>query len=186
MKLLGQIFIGLFLTTNCWGQKTTDIGNISKSVISFYQWYIWTTKDLRYPTLVRGTEGKNGMTKLETTDYFKQLDSLGVIGDDFIESEKKRFKPCADFLKTMSWTTFATGDNFPAEDECGFLYYYYWTGGHEPYDGVEVVDVKINGKSATVEANIFFGDNKTTGRRPIVYMNKEKGKWIISKIDKGW
>ena len=185
MKLLGKIFIGLVVTTSCWGQKGSDNDNIKKSVITFYQWYIGTTKDSRYSRYVHGAEGENGKTKLETTDYFKRLDSLGVIGEDFIRSEKERFKPCDSLLRTVPWTTFSTADAYEYDSKCYWLYYYYWTNGQEPHDGVEVLNVSINKNKATAIASLYFGDNKSNGDQSKVYLTKTKGKWVITKIEKG-
>lgn len=184
MKSLEQILIGLTVTVNCFSQKISDREKISNSVTSFYQWYIGTTKDLRYSTYVRGVEGENGMTKLETSDYFKRLDSLGTIGKEFIKSERQRFKPCEDFLRKMPWAEFSAPDNFPAEDKCGFIYSYYWTGGHEPYDGVEIRAVKTDKNSAIADTYIYFGD-KTLGRTSVVHLIKRENKWVITEIERG-
>ena len=121
MKLL-IILLGLTFTFDSYGQRTSDEKEISKAVTSFYNWYIGTTKNKKYSEYVKGVKDENGNTKLETKEYFKRLDSLGVIGQEFIDSEKKRMQPCADFLKTISWTEFSTADDFPYEDKCDFFY----------------------------------------------------------------
>jgi hypothetical protein len=185
MKLFGQIFIGLVVTTSCWGQESPDNDNIKKSVTTFYQWYIGTTKDSRYSRYVHGAEGENGKTKLETTDYFKRLDSLGVVGEEFIKSEKERFKPCDSLLRTVPWSTFSTADAYEHDSKCYWLYYYYWTNGQEPHDGVEVLDVSMNKNKATAIASLYFGDNKSSGDQSKVYLTKTKGEWVITKIEKG-
>lgn len=185
MKLPVQIFLGLILTTSCWGQKPSDEDSIKTSVTTFYQWYIGTTKDFRYSQYVHGTEGVNGKTRLETIDYFRSLDSLGVIGAEFIQSEKARFEPCDSLLRTVSWTTFSTADAYAFDSKCYWLYYYYWTNGQEPHDGVEALDVLVAQNNATAIANLYFGDNKSRGDKVKVYLTKTKGKWVITKIQKG-
>lgn len=182
MKLL-IIFLGLLLTFNSYGQRPTDEKEISQAVTSFYTWYIGTTNNKKYSQYVKGVKDEKGNTKLETSEYFKRLDSLGVIGQEFIESEKKRMQPCADFLKTIPWTEFSTADDFPYEDKCNFFYYYYWTYGQEPRDNVEVLKVIIEKKNATAEANIYFGNTKSNGDIVIVRLKKQKGKWWITEID---
>ncbi|MCA6369636.1 MAG: hypothetical protein IM631_18200 [Cytophagales bacterium] len=182
MKLL-IILLGLTLTFDCYGQRTSDEKEISKAVTSFYVWYIGTTKNRKYSQYVKGVKDEQGKTKLETTEYFKRLDSLGVIGQEFIDSEKKRMQPCSDFLKTVPWTEFSTADDFPYEDQCDFLYYYYWTYGQEPHDNVEVLKVTIEKQKATAETNIYFGDTKSNGDKVIVRLTKQKGKWWITKIE---
>lgn len=184
MKLSGQIFLGLILTTSCWGQKTSDAENIKNSVTTFYQWYIGTTKDSRYSSYVHGAPGERGKTKLETIDYFKRLDSLGVIGQDFVKSEKERFRPCDSLLNTVPWSAFSTADAYEYDSKCYWLYYYYWTYGQEPHDGVEVLDIIVNKNLATATANLYFGDNKSSGDKVNVYLTKTKGKWLIIKMEK--
>jgi hypothetical protein len=183
MRLL-IILLGLTFTFDSYGQRTSDETEISKAVTSFYVWYIGTTKNKKYSQYVKGVKDEKGNTKLETTEYFRQLDSLGVIGQEFIDSEKKRMQPCSDFLKTVPWTEFSTKDDFPYEDKCDFFYYYYWTYGQEPHDNVEVLKVSIDNKSAIAETNIYFGDTKSNGDIVIVRLTKRKGKWIITKIEK--
>jgi hypothetical protein len=185
MKLSGQIFLGLILTTSCWGQKTSEEESIKTSVTTFFQWYIGTTKDSRYSKYVHGAEGENGKTRLETTDYFRSLDSLGVIGVEFIRSEKERFEPCDSLLRTVPWTTFSTADAYEYDSKCYWLYYYYWTNGQEPHDGVEALDVLVNKNRATAIANLYFGDNKSSGDKVKVHLTKTKGKWVITKMEKG-
>lgn len=184
MKLTGQIFLGLIFTTSCWGQKTFDEEGIRKSVTTFFQWYIGTTKDSRYSLYVHGAPGEQGKTKLETTEYFKRLDSLGVIGGEFIKSEKDRFRPCDSLLNTVPWTTFSTADAYEYDSKCYWLYYYYWTSAQEPHDGVEVLDIRVNKYLATAIANIYYGDDKSTGDKVKVFLSKTKGKWLISKMEK--
>lgn len=185
MKLLGQIFIGLLFTTSCYGQKKSEIDNIKKSVTVFYEWYIGTTKDYRYSTYVTGAEGENGKTKLTTIEYFKRLDSLGVIGQEFIKSEKERFKPCDSLLRTVPWTAFSTADADEYDSKCYWLYYYYWTNGQEPHDGVEVEKVTIDRNKAFAETNLYFSDNKSNGDKVTVWLSRINDKWMITKIVKG-
>ena len=174
MKLLGQIFIGLVVATSCYGQRSSDQDDIKKSVTTFYQWYIGTTKDARYSKYVHGTEGRNGKTRLETTDYFRSLDSLGVIGEEFIRSEKERFEPCDSLLRTVPWTAFSTADAYEYDSKCYWLYYYYWTYGQEPHDGVEALDVVVTKNKATAIANLYFGDNKSSGDKSKIHLTKTK------------
>lgn len=182
MRLL-IILLGLAFTFDSYGQRSSDEKEISNAVTSFYTWYIGTTKNKKYSEYVKGIKDEKGNTKLETTEYFKRLDSLGVIGQEFIDSEKKRMQPCADFLKTIPWTEFSTADDFPYEDKCDFFYYYYWTYGQEPHDNVEVLKVTIEKTNATAETNIYFGDTKSNGDKVIVRLTKQKGKWRITKIE---
>jgi len=184
MKLLGQIFIGLVITTSCLGQKSSDQDAIKKSVTIFYQWYIGTTKDSRYSKYVHGTMGENGKTRLKTSDYFRALDSLGVIGEEFIRSEKERFEPCDSLLRTVPWTTFSTADAYEYDSKCYWLYYYYWTNGQEPHDGVEVRKVTIDRNKAFAETSIYFGDNKSNGDKVLVWLSRINNKWMITKIDR--
>lgn len=185
MKLSGQILLGLIFTTSCWGQKTSDEESIKASVTTFYQWYIGITKDSRYSEYVRGTEGENGKTRLETIDYFRSLNSLGVLGEEFILGEKERFKPCDSLLRTVPWTAFSTADAYAYDSKCYWLYYYYWTNGQEPHDGVEALDIKVKKNKATAIANLYFGDNKSGEDKVKVYLTKTKGKWLITKMEKG-
>ncbi len=182
MKLFLQIFFGLALATNCLGQINPEEEKVKKSVISFYNWYIGMTKSHKYAEYVKGVNDGNGKTKLETKEYFKRLDSLGVIGQEFIESEKLRFKPCSDFLKTVPWTEFSTADNFPYEDKCDFFYYYFWTYGQEPHDGVEVKKVAIDRNKAFTEVKIYFGNNKSNGDKVLVWLSRINNTWMITKI----
>jgi hypothetical protein len=184
MKLLGQIFLGLILTTSCWGQKAADTELVKSSVTTFFEWYIGTTKDSRYSRYVHGTPGDNGQTKLETTEYFKRLDSLGVIGDDFIKSEMERFRPCDSLLRTVPWTTFSTADAYEYDSKCYWLYYYYWTSAQEPHDGVEVLNIRVDKNFATAIASIYYGDDKSHGNKVKVNLTKTKGKWLITKMEK--
>ncbi len=183
MRLL-IILLGLTFTFDSFGQRTSDEKEISKAVTSFYVWYIGTTKSKKYSEYVKGVKDENGNTKLETKEYFERLDSLGVIGQEFIDSEKKRLQPCADFLKTIPWTEFSTADDFPYEDKCDFFYYYYWTYGQEPHDNVEVVKVTIDKNYATAETNIYFGDTKSNGDKLLVHLTKTGKNWKISKIER--
>ncbi len=182
MRLL-TLLLGLTFTFDTYGQGTSDEKQISKAVTSFYVWYIGTTKTKKYSEYVKGVKDEKGNTKLETTEYFKRLDSLGVGGQEFIDNEKKRMQPCADFLKTIPWTKFSTADDFPYEDKCNFFYYYYWTYGQEPHDNVEVLKVTIDKKNATAVTNIYLGDTKSNGDKVVVRLTKQKGKWMITKID---
>jgi hypothetical protein len=183
MKSFGPILLGLTIVFDSCGQVTSDQKEVSQAVTSFYTWYIGTTKDKRYSEYIKGVKGDNGNTKLETKEYFQKLDSLEVIGQEFIDSEKIRMQPCADFLKTIPWTEFSTADDFPYEDKCDFFYYYYWTYGQEPHDNVEVLKVTIDKKTAIAKTNIYFGDTKSNGDKVIVRLTKTKGKWMISKIE---
>jgi len=182
MKLL-TILLGLTFTFDSYGQRTSDEQEISKAVTSFYVWYIGTTKNKKYSEYVKGVKDDQGNTKLETKEYFKRLDSLGVIGQEFIDSEIKRFQPCVDLLKTIPWTEFSTADDFPYEDKCDFFYYYYWTYGQEPHDGVEVKKVTIDRNKAFAETNIYFGDNKSNGDKVLVWLSRINNKWVITRIE---
>ncbi len=182
MKLL-IILLSLTFTIDVNAQRSADEKEISKAVTSFYFWYIGTTKNKKYSEYVKGVKDENGNTKLETKEYFKRLDSLGVIGQEFIDSEKKRMQPCAEILQTITWTEFSIADDFPYEDKCGFFYYYYWTYGQEPHNNVEVLNVNIDKKDAIAETNLYFGNTKSTGNKVIVRLAKQKEKWMITKIE---
>lgn len=184
MKLSVHILLGLLLAISCHGQQPTDTDVIKKAVTTFYNWYIATTKDHRYSAYVSGAEGKNGKTRLETAEYFKRLDSLGVLGREFIESEKERFRPCDSLLQTVAWSDFLSADAYAYDDKCYWLYYYYWTYGQESHDGVEVTDVSVTKNTAMATANIYFGTNTSSGDKVDVYLTSNHGKWLITKIEK--
>ena len=182
MKVLFQLFFVLQLITVCWGQKISDQEKAKASVLSFYNWYIGITNNHSYSEYVKGVEDKNGITRLETKEYFKRLDSLGVIGQEFIDSEKIRMKPCADLLATIPWTEFSAAEDFPYSDKCGFFYNYYWTGGQEPRGGVQVFKGGVYDDKATVEAHLYYGNDKANGSTVIVHLREKKGKWMIVRI----
>lgn len=183
IKFLIPFFIGFAVITNCCGQKDLDQENIKKSVLTFFEWYIGTTKDSRYSSYVHGIEGENGKTRLEITAYFRSLDSLQIIGNEFIQSELERFRPCDSLLRTVPWTTFSA-DAYEYDSKCYWLYYYYWTNGQEPHDEAEILDVSVNKKVATATANLYFGDDKSRGDKIKVYLTKTRGRWLITKLEK--
>jgi hypothetical protein len=181
VRMITTIVTLMWISTSAYAQSPGDSTEVKRSVTKFYTWYIATTKDSRYSKNVTAGPADDGKTTLETSAYFKSLDSLGVIHEDFIKSEKERFKSCDDHLKTIPWTTFSTADNFPAEDQCAFLYYYYWTGGHEPRDGVEVLSVTIDKKKATALIRL-----PPAGRDVTVQLKRSRGVWKINQILKAW
>lgn len=185
MSFYKQIAFGLFLTLSCSGQqKVTDEESIRRSVETFFTWYIRTTRDSRYSAYVQGAPGEGGNTKLETTEYFKRLDSLGIVGEDFIRSEKERFRPCDSLLRTVPWTTFSKADAYEYDSKCDWLYYYYWTSSQEPHDGVEVLDINVDKDSATAIANIYYGSERASGDKVRVFLTETKGRWLITRMEK--
>lgn len=182
MKKRLQFILCLIITTSCVGQKP-DREAIENSVLKFYTWYIGTTKDLRYSKYVHPTIGENEMAKLDTKLYFQKIDSLGVMDKEFIQSEKERFRPCDEFLRTVKWLDYLNSDELQYEEKCSFLNYYYWTWGQEPHDGVEVLKVKINKDKAVALTSIFFEGNKQNGGKTNVHLIKRGDKWLIRRID---
>jgi len=184
MRTFGIILLGLTIAFDSLGQATSDQREVSQAVTSFYTWYMGTTKDKRYSEYVKGAKDENGNTKLETTEYFKKLDSLGVVHEEFIKREKLRFKPCDSLLNTVPWTIFSTADAYEYESKCEWLYYYYWTSAQEPHDGVEVLNINVDKNLANAIANVYYGNNKSNGDKVKVYLTKTSGKWLITKMEK--
>ena len=184
MKFLGLFLLGLTIAFDSCGQVTSNQKAVSQSVTSFYTWYISTTKNKRYSEYVKAVRGDNGNTKLETREYFKILDSLGIIGQEFIDTEKRRFQPCEDVLKAIPWAEFSKMDDFPFEDQCGFLYRYYWTSGQEPHDGVDVQKITIDRNKALAETSIYFAKNEPNADKVLVWLSRINHKWMITKIDR--
>ena len=186
------LFIGFSSNLRASDNNNADSIKVAQIVNSFYDWYLTSIKEKKYSDFKpKFTESKNGMT---TLDYTKYLDNLKMLGfsDSLINKERQSYSDCIENLGKVKFsdfqrTTFTDLDEYE-QANCDYGNYYRWTGGHEPIDGIRIIDVKfISTDKACVTIDYFefnSDENKKYywGKNGLTLI-KIDSDWFIDKID---
>ena len=161
---------------------------ISKTATSFHDWYIDLSnrENNTVPTSAEVVKNENGKCKLDNEPYFSELRKLGTISEKFINNEIARTKECADYLTTIRWKEYQKSEAYEYSDNCPQFYYMYWTNSQDVYSGVIVDDIERKDSKWIVKL-AFYNDSDTRyfdrTNQPVVTVENEAGKWMITKID---
>lgn len=155
---------------------------------SFHKWHIETMnkENNTTPTGAYIVRGENGKCKLENERYLSELRKLGTISEKFIQSEIQRTSNCADFMSTINWEDYQNADAYEFSKYCPEFDFDYWTKSQEIFYGVIVDKIKENGKKWEVTLALTYDDeNKILERinQPVVTVEREGKRWVITKID---
>lgn len=176
--------------------KTTSnndqISEVEKAGLSFYKWYLSAINndDVTIPFEVTIIENEKGMCKLDSEPYFNELKKLGTISEKFIESERQRNSMCEDYVKTVHYKVYESGDAYSFNGFCPQFEYLYWISSQDTYQDVKAIRTHINndGLSAYVDVAFIYSDFGVApviskDRNAKVSLELEQGKWKIVKIE---
>ena len=171
----------------------SDSTKIANSSLAFYNWYLNCLEaDSTYNIVQPIYHWERDIPIVDVAEYLKRLPKLGVVSNNFVQSETERFKICQDSLKNIDIKKVldcgcSVGEFY---DACNFIDYFYWINTQEKYQGCEIKDIKINNKEATCQLLFFYEsenmDEKYYGEQFICIVNLSKydDKWLIDKIEK--
>lgn len=93
---------------------------------------------------------------------------------------------CANNISKVSWAEYKAADAYEYDKYCDFLSYYYWIRSQEPLSGVDVDQIERNGDKWNVSLRFYdeyeYKKSYLDHYHPIVQLEKEEGKWVITKI----
>lgn len=179
----------MFQSFDCYSQnRETDSIEVSRISNNFFDWYISSAKnhksDEYNPVEI---ESKNGMTTLDFSKYFKNLERLSF-SDSLLIKERKSYNECVRKLSQVKYTDYLKLTDLDQFENLNddFTNYYRWTGGQEMFDIYSVRKVKIDNKNAIVIGSLYF-DNTGVEKRDFVreittIFIKQNGKWKIRDI----
>jgi len=166
-------------------QETQIIKRVSTS---FYDWYLKRmnslTDTVAYDYNI--VKGENGKCKMDFEPYFNQLRQLKTISRKFMDKELKRTIGCVKHMETIEWSEYKDADAYAYEDSCPDSGQFYWVQSQEPYDGVEILDMKKNGNVWFTTLRLYQDyDNKREMNNsffPVIKIENENGKWLMTEI----
>ncbi len=163
--------------------KTKDSVNMKNQIEGFYSWYIDMIKNNREnkdfnPSFVRRDDG---MTTLDFKNYKDGLRRY-KFSDEFIERKVNDYKPCVDNLRTVPYDSFVTFELDEHEQlKCDFSNTYEWTGGMEPKDKAELINLKLVDNNIIIGQLTFTSYNKPDGTAKVTF-KKSNNDWRIHNI----
>ncbi len=188
LLLLSIIFIVPFTYGQAAEQDSTEL-KIQEVALSFHQWYINAVNSnsgiLKSDFAV--VKGPKGKCQIDSSVYFAELRSLGTVSEKFLHSEQTRFADCAYHLSTLRWKSFQNADALTYSEYCPSFDYYYWLRSQELYFGALVEKIEKEDKLYKVTLALIFDTedrNIDHLNQPIVTVENENGKWMITEI--GW
>jgi len=179
----------MFQSFDCYSQnRETDSIKVSRIANYFFDWYISSAKNhktVEYNPIE--IESENGMTTLDFSIYFKNLERLSF-SDSLLTKEKNSYNECVRKLskvKHSDYLKITDLDQFENLND-DFTNYYRWTGGQEMFDFYSVKNVKFNNDNAIVNGSLYF-DNSGVEKRDFVRiismkLIKKNVKWSIIEI----
>ena len=156
------------------------IHNVSSK---FYDWFL---NNLTGPKEI----WENKELKIDSKQYFNELQNLNIVSSIFIGSEKKRFEKCSNAAKKISYDrVFDCGCSIAMlVNECDFFNNYYWISSQEVYHGFDVSNIKVKGNKATSNLTFYYeyDSKKHTDQSFSIEMSlsKKGGEWLIDEIYK--
>jgi hypothetical protein len=186
--LLLSIIVVPFTYGQTAEQDSTEL-KIQEVALSFHKWYINAVNSnsaiLNWDfNVVKGPKGK---CQIDSSVYFSELRALGTISEKFLRSEQERFAECADYLSTAKWKTYQKADAYTYSGYCPSFDYYYWLRSQEQFYGVFVEKIEKENALYKVTLALTYdseGGNDERSNQPIVTVENENGKWMITEI--GW
>jgi hypothetical protein len=166
--------------------KPKDSVDIKKQIEGFYSWYIDIIKTRKVekdfnPSFIRC---KDGMTTLDFTNYRDGLRRYKFT-ETYIERKIKDYKECVDNLKKVPFDKFSEYSDLDDFEGimCDFSNRYEWTGGQEPKDKAELINLKLVNSNTIVGQVRFtsYGSQDGTGAR--VTFKKSKKDWKVDNIE---
>jgi hypothetical protein len=164
--------------------KTKDSVDMKTQIEGFYSWYIDLIKSDKLnldfnPGFARQADG------MTTLDFKKYKDGLKKykFTEDFIQRKINDFKNCVDNLKKVPFDKFSQYTDLDDFEklECDFSNRYEWTGGQDPKDKAELINLKtVDSKTIIGQVN-FTSYNKQDGTAMVTF-KKLKKEWRIDKI----
>jgi hypothetical protein len=157
----------MFQSFDCYSQNIeTDSIEVSKIASDFFEWYISSAlnhkTDEYNPVEI---ESENGMTTLDFSNYFKNLERLSF-SDSLILKEKESYSECVLKLSKVKYSDYLKLTDLDQFENLNddFTNYYRWTGGQEMFDFYSVKNVKFNNDNAIVNGSLYF-DNSGVEKR---------------------
>lgn len=188
LLLLSIIFFVPFTYGQAAEQDSTEM-KIQEVALSFHSWYINAVNSnsgiLNWDFAV--VKGPKGKCQIDSAVYFTELRTLGTISEKFLRSEQERFAECANHLSIVKWKSFQKADAYTYSEYCPSFDYYYWLRSQEQFYGafVEKVEKENNLYKVTLALTYDTEDrNIDHSNQPIVTVENENGKWMITEI--GW
>ena len=164
--------------------KPKDSVDIKNQIEGFYSWYIDIIKTRKLekgfnPSFV-GQE--DGMTTLDFKNYRDGLRRYKFT-ENYIERKIKDYKECVDNLKNIPFAKFSqyTGLDEFENIMCDFSNRYEWTGGQEPVDKAELLNLKPSDNNSIVGQVRFTSYGSTYGTAKVTFI-KIKKFWGVDNI----
>ena len=190
-RLLLKIFllVIMFQSFDCYSQnRKTDSIEVSRISKSFFDWYISSAKNNKIdeynPVEIKS---ENGMTTLDFTKYFKNLERLSF-SDSLIARERESYNECIRKLSQIKYSDYIKLTDLDQFEKLNddFTNYYRWTGGQEMYDFYSVRKVIIDNNNAIVIGTLFLhysGEKKGDSLTEItITFIKQNDEWKINDI----
>jgi hypothetical protein len=185
-KLILMMLVVVPLTTHGQSKiKPKDSVDIKNQIEGFYSWYIDIIKTNKLekdfnPSFVRQ---KDGMTTLDFKNYRDGLKRYKFT-ETYIERKIKDYKACVDNLKTIPFDIFSQYTDLDEFENimCDFSNRYEWTGGQEPIDKAELLNLKSADNNAIIGQLRFISYGTTYGNAKVTFI-KVKKDWRVDNIE---
>ena len=170
-----------------------DSIKIANSSLTFYDWYLDCLNiDSTYNVVQPLYHWEDSIPVLDVSEYLDRLKNLGVVSNDFIESEIERFRICQDSLNVIDYKEVikcgcSVGEFYQA---CAFLDYFYWINTQEKYNGCKIKEIKKVNQMATCQLLFYYSAERSDVKYfdqnfiCILHLKKANDRWLIDKIDK--
>ena len=187
-------FLKLFLIILCvisftaHGQskiKTKDSVDMKTQIEGFYSWYIDVIKNDKSdsafcPIFIKQADG---FTTLDFTLYTSGLRKYRFT-EAFIQKKISEYNGCVENLNKIPFDEFSKLKDLSEFEgiDCDFGNRYEWTGGQEPKDKAELVNLKIVNSKTILGQVSFLSYNKPDGTAKVTFKKLRKD-WQIDNIE---
>jgi len=150
-----------------------DSTGIAETLHAFFKWYGETGEQLITRIDFVDTKGPHPLLdEALLANYLAEYTKSGTVNAKFVENETKFYRACAELWKNENSDEMFSGFDLD--------HYYCQQDGDVTEFLKAPVSAKISGDFATVQ--LLLDPNGPNGGPRSFEMNKENGKWLISKL----